>query len=186
MSGNFILIVGPMYSGKTSELISFVEIYTLGRKKIKVFKPIIDDRYSSEYVVSHTGTKIKAIPIKHSKEMYEYLDYDEKAVFVDEVQFFDEELKDVILDLIKKGINVYCSGLDLTYKNNPFNTTILLSAYADEIIKKKAVCHECGEYNGTISFKIVGNGSEIDVGGFEKYIAVCRDCYEKLVAEKEK
>jgi len=184
-SGNLILIVGPMYSGKTSELISFIEIYSLGKKRYKIFKPILDNRYNDTYIVSHSNTSIKAIPINNSKEILSHIDGDEKAVFIDEIQFLDEYLREIVVELINSGIDVYCAGLDLSYKNNPFKVTSLLMAHADTVIKKKAVCHECGEYKGTISYKIVDNGEEIDVGGFEKYIAVCRDCYSKLKQKKE-
>lgn len=183
-SGTLVMIVGPMYSGKTSELLSFIEIYSLGKKKFKAFKPKIDFRYDDSRIVSHSNISVAAYNISKAEEIYSYLDKDEKAVFIDEVQFFDEELRDIVLKLIFSGIDVYCAGLDVSYKNNPFPVTSLLMAHADTIIKKKAVCHECGEYTGTLSYKIVDNGGEIDVGGFEKYIAVCKDCYVKLNKEK--
>jgi len=80
-TGNLVVIVGPMYSGKTSELISFIEIYTLGKKKIKVFKPLLDNRYNETFIVSHSNTSVKAIPINNSAEILPQLDGDEKAVF---------------------------------------------------------------------------------------------------------
>ncbi|UYO99125.1 thymidine kinase [Oceanotoga sp. DSM 15011] len=185
-SGRLVLIVGPMYSGKTSELLSYVEIYHLGKKNYKAFKPSIDNRYDETFIVSHNNTRVKAYPIKEPKEIFKILEGNEKAVFIDEIQFISEELKDIILNLIDKGIDVFCSGLDLSFKNNIFPTTSILMGYADEVIKKKAVCHECGEYTGTISYKTVENGGEIDVGGFDKYIAVCRDCYKKLNEKQKK
>lgn len=82
---------------------------------------------------------------------------------------------------VDKGVDVFCVGLDMSYKHRPFQTTASLMAIADEVIKKKAVCHVCGEYKAVVSHKTVNNsGSEIDVGGMEKYIAVCRECYLKL------
>lgn len=185
-SGRLVVIVGPMYSGKTSELLSYVEIYDLGKKKFKAFKPLIDNRYEDSFIVSHNKTKVKAIPISKPEEILKNIDGDEKAIFIDEIQFINEDLKDIIIDLRNKGLDIYCSGLDLTFKNNVFPTTSVLMSYADEVIKKKAVCHECGEYTGTISYKTIEDEKgEIDVGGFEKYIAVCRDCYSKLNKKKE-
>lgn len=178
--GHFTMIVGPMYSGKTSELISFVEIYTLGRKPVKVFKPVLDDRYGKACIVSHTQAKVDAVPVTSSREIPRFITGDERAVFVDEVQFFDPALSEVLLDLTRRGIDVFCSGLDLNFKNQPFETTMILMAHADTIVKKKAVCHRCGEYEGTISHKTVKSDEEIDVGGFEKYIATCRACYRDL------
>lgn len=184
-TGNLVVIVGPMFSGKTSELISFIEIYNLGKKKIKVFKPMLDTRYNETFIVSHSNSSVEAIPINNSSEIIPQLDGDEKAVFIDEVQFLDESLREVVVEMVNSGKDVYCAGLDLSYKNNPFRVTSLLMAHADTVIKKKAVCHECGEYEGTMTYKTVENGGEIDVGGFEKYIAVCRDCYLKLNKNKQ-
>lgn len=178
--GHFTLVVGPMYSGKTSELISFVEIYTLGRKPVKVFKPVLDDRYGKACIVSHTNAKVDAIAVSASREIPPLITGEEKAVFVDEVQFFDPGLSEVLLDLTRRGIDVFCSGLDLNFRGQPFETTMVLMAHADAIVKKKAVCHRCGEYAGTISHKTVKDDREIDVGGFEKYIAACRACYRAL------
>ncbi len=178
-TGQITVIVGPMYSGKTTELLTYVEIYKLGNKPYKIFKPVIDNRYGEKEIRSHSGMCEKAIPLNHSRMAFEYLK-DEKAVFFDEVQFFDEELSDVAKELRKMGKDIICAGLDMSFKENPFMTTVKLMGLADKVIKKKAVCHECGEYKGIISYKLSGNESEIDVGGMEKYVAVCMDCYEKL------
>ena len=186
-SGSLVVIVGPMYSGKTSELISFIEIYSLGKKKIKAFKPKIDFRYNNTQITSHSKSAVDAIAIAQPREILTYLEGNEKAVFIDEIQFLDETLREVVLEMVESGIDVYCAGLDLSFKAEPFIVTALLMAHADNIIKKKAVCHECGEYNGTLTYKIVGNGDEIiDIGGFDKYIAVCRDCYIKLKKKKRR
>ncbi len=184
-SGKLTVIVGPMFSGKTEELlrrvrISFVEIYALGRKKHQVFKPALDDRYDASRIVSHTQAKVDARAVRHPGEILALLRGDEKAVFVDEIQFLDLSLREVILTLIERGVNVYCSGLDLDFRNQPFPTTMALMAHADEVLKKRAVCHECGEYAGTLSHKLVQDQQVIDVGGDDKYIATCRTCYRRL------
>ena len=180
LSGKLTLIVGPMYSGKTTELLSFVEIYKLGRKKIKVFKPKMDVRYGVDKVRAHSGIEERAVAVERPEEILNIIDGDEKAIFVDEVQFLSTEIYDVAKKLIDNGIDVFCAGLDMTYKQNPFETTSRLLSLADNVIKKRAVCFVCGEHNATLSFKISGEESEIDIGGKEKYIAVCRDCYNKI------
>lgn len=184
MSGKLTVITGPMYSGKTTELLSYIEIYKLGKKKIKVFKPELDTRYGKSVISTHAGDGVDAKPINKAEEIEKEIENDTQAVFVDEIQFLEENLVNVVRKLIDKGIDVFCAGLDLSYKQNPFLTTAKLMAIADTVIKKKAVCHVCGEYNATLSYKIAGEDSEIDVGGMEKYIAVCRDCYNKLLEEK--
>ncbi len=178
-AGQITVIAGPMYSGKTTELLSYVEIYKLGGKPYRIFKPLIDDRYGSEEIRSHSGMTEKAVALKTSAEARHYLN-NEKAIFFDEVQFFDEGLVDVTKQLRKEGRDIICAGIDMSFKENPFDTTVKLMGLADRIIKKKAVCHECGEYNGIITYKLSESQDEIDVGGMEKYIALCMDCYEKL------
>ncbi|MBO8160536.1 MAG: thymidine kinase [Thermosipho sp. (in: Bacteria)] len=180
MVGKITVITGPMYSGKTTELLSFVEIYNIGRKKTIVFKPSIDNRYGIDTVSTHTGFQVKAHRITKASEILDYITEDIDAVFVDEIQFLDVQLVEIAKELVFKGIDVYCAGLDISYLENPFETTSKLLAIADEVIKKRAVCEKCGEHRATYSYKIVPDGGEIDVGGKDKYIAVCRECLKKL------
>ncbi|WP_126992399.1 thymidine kinase [Thermosipho globiformans] len=184
MVGKLTVITGPMYSGKTTELLSFVEIYNIGKKKTIVFKPSIDNRYGEDIVSTHTGFKVKAHKISKSIEILNHISNNIDAVFIDEVQFFDEELINVVRNLIFKGIDVYCAGLDISYLEKPFKTTANLLAMADEVIKKKAVCEKCGEHRATYSFKITQDNKEIDIGGKEKYIALCRECLKKIKVNK--
>lgn len=183
MSGKLTIIVGPMYSGKTTELLSFLEIYKLGRKKTLLFKPALDVRYGVDVVRTHSGLEAQAVSVERSKNMLPHLKEKVDAVFIDEVQFFDKDLVRIVRKLLDENVNVFCAGLDMTFKQNPFETTMLLLALADEVIKKKAVCHLCGEHNATLSYKISDGDAEIDVGGKEKYIAVCRDCYNSMVVK---
>lgn len=180
MAGKLTVIVGPMYSGKTTELLSYMEIYKLGRKKTLLFKPALDVRYGTSVVKTHSGLEAQAVPVEFTKDMLPYLREKVDAVFIDEVQFFDKDLVKLVRKLLDENVNVFCAGLDMTFKQNPFETTMLLLALANEVTKKKAVCHVCGEYNATLTYKISDSDSEIDVGGKEKYIAVCRDCYNRL------
>ncbi|AEH50531.1 thymidine kinase [Pseudothermotoga thermarum] len=186
MAGKLTMIVGPMYSGKTTELLSFVEIYKLGRKKFKVFKPAIDDRYGKSLVKTHTGLEVEAIAVEGSKDIVNLLEEKIDAVFIDEVQFFDKDLVRIVKQLIDSNVDVFCAGLDMTFKQNPFETTAALMAIADEVIKKKAVCEVCGEYKANLTYKVTEEEKEIDIGGKEKYIAVCRDCYNNLSKERIK
>lgn len=185
MAGKLTLIVGPMYSGKTTELLSYVEIYRLGKKKTVVFKPSLDNRYGISVVKTHAGLEVEAIALERAQDVPKYVVRPVDAVFVDEVQFFDKDLVRIVKDFLDNNVNVFCAGLDMTFKQNPFETTILLMALANEIIKKRAVCNVCGEYNATLTYKLVQDDAEIDVGGKEKYIAVCRDCYNKLSKSKK-
>lgn len=171
-----------MYSGKTTELLNFAEIYEIGRKKTLIFKPAIDTRYSADDVVTHKFHKMPARVVKDTKELFEYyqtLKDKPDAVFIDEVHFFDAELAVIVKKIALDGVDVYCAGLDMSYLWEPFETTAKLMALADEVIKKKAVCEVCGEYKATLSYKLKSNGGVFDVGGKDKYIAVCKECYER-------
>ena len=186
--GKLTVIVGPMYSGKTTELLNYAEIYELGRKKILILKPQIDTRYSKDDVVTHKFFKMPARAIKDVQEMEEYyksLNEKPDAIFIDEVHFFDSSLTKLVKEITKDGVDVYCAGLDMNYLWDPFETTAMLMAVADEVIKKRAVCEVCGEYKGTLSYKKKSNGGIFDVGGKEKYIAVCKECYEELKSKEE-
>ncbi|AMW32692.1 thymidine kinase [Fervidobacterium islandicum] len=180
--GKLTVITGPMYSGKTTELLNFAEIYEIGRKKTLIFKPAIDTRYSADDVVTHKFHKMPARVVKDTKELFEYyqtLKDKPDAVFIDEVHFFDAELAVIVKKIALDGVDVYCAGLDMSYLWEPFETTAKLMALADEVIKKKAVCEVCGEYKATLSYKLKSNGGVFDVGGKDKYIAVCKECYER-------
>ncbi|MGC9771590.1 thymidine kinase [Fervidobacterium islandicum] len=180
--GKLTVITGPMYSGKTTELLNFAEIYEIGRKKTLIFKPAIDTRYSADDVVTHKFHKMPARVVKDTKQLFEYyqtLKEKPDAVFIDEVHFFDAELAVIVKKIALDGVDVYCAGLDMSYLWEPFETTAKLMALADEVIKKKAVCEVCGEYKATLSYKLKSNGGVFDVGGKDKYIAVCKECYER-------
>ena len=94
MAGKLTVIVGPMYSGKTSELLSLVEIHSLGKKRFLVFKPTIDNRYSTDHVVSHTGQNVSAIPVKDSVELLRKFNEETariNAICIDEVNIFNSK-----------------------------------------------------------------------------------------------
>lgn len=182
--GKLVLVVGPMYSGKTSELLNYINVYRIGGKSYKIFKISKDSRYSSTEIVSHRGHKETAIVVPDSEKLISYVTLNDHAVFIDEIQFFNEKIIDRIKEMISSGLDVYCSGLDISYKNNPFDITGKLMCLADEIIKKKAVCYMCKEYNATVSHRTVsGTDSEVDIGGAEKYVAVCKNCYHNVSKE---
>lgn len=181
--GKVTVIVGPMYSGKTTELLTYAEIYEIGRKRVMLFKPKLDVRYSDHEIVTHKLFKVGARAIEGVDRLLEFYRISEPkpdAVFIDEAHFFESRLAAVVKEISLAGTDVYCAGLDLNYLWEPFETTALLMALADEVIKKKAVCEICGEYTATLSHKKLANGNVIDVGGKEKYIAVCKTCYQSL------
>lgn len=180
--GYIEVAIGPMYSGKSEELIRRMKRAKIAKQKIIVFKPAIDNRYSKEDVVSHSGDSIGAIPIKESKDIYGYLDEDTQVVGIDEVQFFDEKIVDIAIDLADKGVRVICAGLDMDFRGEPFGPTPKLLAVAEFVDKLQAVCSVCGQ-PATRSQRLINEKPAkygdpiIQVGAVERYEARCRECH---------
>ncbi|MGL4911994.1 MAG: thymidine kinase [Romboutsia sp.] len=180
--GYIEVVIGPMYSGKSEELIRRIKRARIAKQNIVVFKPQIDDRYSKENVVSHSGDSVGAIPISNSKDIYNHIDSKTQVVGIDEVQFFDEEIVNIAVDLAYKGIRVIAAGLDMDFKGEPFGPTPKLLAIAEFVDKIQAICSVCGQ-PATRSQRLI-NGEParyddpiIQVGAVESYEARCRKCH---------
>lgn len=177
------VICGPMFAGKSEELIRRANRLTYAKKKYLVFKPLIDNRYSENQVVSHNKRSLNSINITCAKEIYDHINDDLDAVLIDEIQFLDKEIVNVADDLANKGFRVICGGLDMDFKNEPFENTALLLAKAEKIDKLTAICVVCGEA-ATRSQRLVNGlpASEdddiISVGGKESYEPRCRKCHK--------
>lgn len=180
--GYIEVVIGPMYSGKSEELIRRIKRAEIAKQNIVVFKPKIDDRYSKEDVVSHSGDSVGAIPINNANEIYNYIDEKTQVVGIDEVQFFDEEIIKIAVNLADKGIRVIAAGLDMDFKGEPFGPTPKLLAVAEFVDKIQAICSVCGQ-PATRSQRLI-NGEParyddpiIQVGAVESYEARCRKCH---------
>ncbi len=177
------VVVGPMFAGKSEELIRRLRRLDYAHKKYLVFKPKIDDRYSKDEVVSHLKNKAKAIPIKEGKEILSYVKEDTEVVGIDEVQFFDEGIIDVCETLANRGIRVIAAGLDTDFRGEPFPISASLLARAEFVTKLTAICVKCGA-PATMTQRIVNGvpASKTDpvvlVGGTESYEPRCRHCHE--------
>ena len=180
--GYIEVVVGPMYSGKSEELIRRLKRAKIAKQNVVVFKPVIDDRYSKEDVVSHSGYTINAIPIKDSSEINKYINEDTQVVGIDEVQFFDDKIVDMAIGLADKGIRVIAAGLDMDFKGEPFGPTPRLLAVAEFVDKIQAICSVCGQPATRSQRLINGEPAKYDepiiqVGAVESYEARCRKCH---------
>lgn len=180
--GYIEIVIGPMYSGKSEELIRRLKRAKIAKQNVVVFKPLIDDRYSKEDVVSHSGYAINAIPIKDSSKMEKYINEDTQVVGIDEVQFFDNEVVDMAIKLADKGIRVIAAGLDMDFKGEPFGPTPKLLAVAEFVDKIQAICSVCGQPATRSQRLINGKPAKYDepiiqVGAVESYEARCRKCH---------
>lgn len=171
MRGSLTVITGPMFAGKTTELLDLYERYGGA-----LFKPKFDVRYSMDDVVSHDGVCHKAFAISSISDIAE-VNETEKPYFVDEVQFLDGDrydgdfLEDVKL-LLSHGVNFYVSGLDMDWQGNPFPVTAGLMGMADRVVKVTAYCGECGEPAGK-TFKRVQDDKAVELGADDLYDARC-------------
>ena len=180
--GYIEVVVGPMYSGKSEELIRRLKRAKIAKQNIIVFKPHIDDRYSKKDVVSHSGNSIEAIPIEKSSDIYDLIDEDVQVVGIDEVQFFDENIVNIAVDLANKGVRVIAAGLDMDFKGEPFGPTPRLLAVAEFVDKIQAICSVCGQPATRSQRLINGEPAKYDkpiiqVGAVESYEARCRKCH---------
>lgn len=180
--GSLEVICGSMFSGKSEELIRRLKRSQLAKRNVLSFKHSLDDRNHIEYVVSHNGNKLKAIPINDPNTILELTSPEVEIIGIDEVQFFPEDIINVICTLVEQGKRVVTAGLDLTFNRTPFGPLPLLLAIADKITKLKAICMECGK-EAHFTQRLVNNkparfdDPTVMVGAEEQYQARCRDCH---------
>jgi len=177
--GRLEVITGPMFCGKTDELLRRLRRAIIAKQKIQVFKPGFDIRYSSEKVTSHAGNEYNAHPVENISEVPTLLLDDVTLVAIDEAQFFGEQIIDVIQALVDKGIRVIVAGLDMDFRGEPFGQMPVLLAQAEIVDKLHAICMVCGEEATRTQRLVDGNPAYYDdpiiiVGASEMYEARCR------------
>lgn len=187
--GYLEVIAGPMYCGKTEELIRQVKRATIGKKKVQVFKPAIDLRYGRDKkLYSHAGITFDSEMVKSAREILPFVQKVTDVVAIDEAQHLGEELVEVVETLLTQGKQVIVTGLALTFDRKPFTPVPALMAMADKVTKLSAICSHCGEE--AVYHKRVGNVAttanslepdpafiaKLDDAVFE---ARCRRCWKK-------
>lgn len=179
--GKVTAILGNMYAGKSTSLLNKLNRAKIAKKKVFLYKPSIDNRYSTTSVVSHDGHSFPATIIDSYKDLYECVDQDADVVGIDEVQFFDPEIWRAINFLASNGTDVIVSGLSTDFMGQPFETSARIAMIADVIEKLTAVCVKCGEdavwTQMVSSGKEVTDGERVQVGGSELYEPRCRRCF---------
>jgi thymidine kinase len=177
------VITGSMFCGKTDELIRRLRRATIARQKVQVFKPALDYRYNEHKVTSHAGSDFEAIPIDEAGQILTKLDDETTVVAVDEAQFFDDRLIDIVQDLADKGLRVVVAGLDTNFRGEPFGPMPVLMAKAERVDKLHAICMVCGEPASRTQRLVNGVPAKYDdpvviVGASEMYEARCRQHHE--------
>ena len=177
-SGRIEVICGSMFSGKTAELLRRMERARLAKLSTILVKPVIDDRYSVNNVVSHNKTSAHAIPVGKSAEILGLIDHSIEVLGVDEAQFFDPGIIHVVKEIANRGIVVIVAGLDTDYRYEAFGSMPTLLAIADDVQKLHAICMRCGE-DACRTQRLSNSGDQIQVGEMDAYEARCRNCYEE-------
>ncbi len=183
-SGCIEVICGSMFSGKTEELIRRLRRAQFANQKIAIFKPSIDVRYSDVDVVSHDLHKIISKPIQDASDMLK-IDSGVQVVGIDEAQFFGENLVEVCQALANRGVRVIVAGLDTDFAGKPFGPIPALMAVAEDVQKVHAICVRCGSL-ANHSHRLTHSKALVELGEKDKYEPLCRDCYNKALAEEER
>ncbi len=174
--GSIEVVCGPMFSGKTEELIRRVKRAQIAKQRIQIFKPSIDNRYDDEMVVSHSSLKIMSTPVDSSEQILSMIKDSTRVVAIDEVQFFDNNIVEVVRRLANRGHRVICAGLDLDFKAKPFGPMPNLLCIADDVTKIHSICTVCGS-PATRSYRLTEADGTVLVGESDLYEARCRSHY---------
>ncbi|GGN33756.1 thymidine kinase [Deinococcus daejeonensis] len=192
--GHLEVIVGPMFSGKSEELIRRVTRAVIARQRVSVFKPALDDRYHDTAVASHAGRTVNAVAVRGAADIRAHLsgegtllhaqgDTLPDVVGIDEVQFLDPAIIPLALELADAGVRVILAGLDQDFRAEPFGFMPELLARAESVEKLTAICTVCGAPATRSQRLIGGQPARFDdpvvlVGAEESYEARCRVHHE--------
>jgi len=171
------VICGPMFSGKSEELIRRIRRAEIARLRIQLFKPAVDSRYSNDEIVSHSRQRLPSRPVRDSAEIMSLVEDKTEVVGIDEAQFFDAGLPDVCNRLANLGKRVIVAGLDMDYRGEPFGPMPHLMAIAEYVTKQLAICVRCGN-PANHTQRLTADRDTIVVGAQETYEARCRRCFE--------
>lgn len=176
-----VLNVGGMFSGKSTELQRQGKRHELRGHSVLYVKPKMDNRYSEDEIVTHDGEKIKAISIDTDKPdelLFITRIMQTQVICIDEIQFFDLHIIEIIDGLLKLGKRIYCSGLDLDFEGKPFEVTAFLMAKADQVKKLHAVCDSCGN-DAWVTPRKSDEKQTVKLGEKDDYYPLCRACFNK-------
>ena len=178
------VIVGPMFSGKSEELIRRLRRAEYGKQRVQIFKPVIDQRYSKNGIVSHSGLEIASELISTGSEILDRVAPRTEVVGIDEAQFLGDSILDACSRLADLGKRVIVTGLDTDFMGRPFEPMPRLLAVAEEITKLLAICMRCGN-PAVHTQRLVASEELIVVGATGMYEARCRRCFEPQLAHQK-
>ncbi len=175
------VITGSMFSGKSEELIRRLRRVQIARQKVQIFKPIVDDRFSEDHIISHSDMRIGSQNVPSSDDLVRLVASETEVVGIDEGQFFDAHLPAVCNTLADSGRRVIVAGLDQDYLGRPFEPMPQLLAIAEYITKTLAICVVCGD-PANHTQRLVTSSDRVLVGAHGVYEARCRHCFDPTLA----
>jgi thymidine kinase len=178
------VVVGPMFSGKSEELIRRLRRAEIGKQRVQIFKPVIDQRYTKNGIVSHSGLEIASELVQSGGEVLARVAPRTEVVGIDEAQFLGDSVVDSCVKLADLGKRVIVTGLDTDFMGRPFEPIPRLLAVAEEITKLLAICVRCGN-PAVHTQRIVASEELIVVGATGMYEARCRRCFEPQLAQQK-
>lgn len=176
------VIVGPMFSGKSEELIRRLRRAEIARQRVQIFKPKIDERYAANEIVSHSGLGIPSEAVSKGEDVLALVLPRTEVVGIDEAQFLGDELVNVCTKLADTGKRVIVAGLDTDYRGRPFEPMPRLLSVAEEITKLLAICVRCGN-PAVHTQRLVESEELVVVGAGGMYEARCRRCFEQNISQ---
>ena len=176
------VVCGPMFSGKSEELIRRLRRAEIARQRVQIFKPGIDQRYSDDHIVSHSELRIRSESVRDAAEVQARLDVRTEVIGLDEAQFLGPEIVDIVVRLADMGKRIIIAGLDTDYLGRPFHPMPELLAVADEITKTLAICMQCGN-PAKHTQRLIDSEDLVVVGAAGMYEARCRRCFEPNLAK---
>jgi thymidine kinase len=179
------VIAGSMFSGKSEELIRRLRRAQIARQQVQIFKPQVDNRFSDDYIVSHSDMRIPSETVADSSALVAAVHQATEVVGIDEGQFFDAQLPAACTALASQGKRVIVAGLDQDYLGRPFEPMPQLLAIAEFITKTRAICVVCGD-PANHTQRLVASSDRVLVGAGGVYEARCRHCFDPALAQVEK
>ena len=179
------VITGSMFSGKSEELIRRLRRAQIARQKVQIFKPLVDNRFSDDHIVSHSDMRIASCAVPGSDDLIRSVDDDTEVVGIDEGQFFDQKLPAACNTLAGRGKRVIVAGLDQDFLGRPFEPMPQLLAIAEYITKTLAICVVCGD-PANHTQRLVASSDRVLVGAGGIYEARCRRCFDPKLAAVER
>jgi thymidine kinase len=176
------VITGSMFSGKSEELIRRLRRAQIARQKVQIFKPLVDNRFSDDHIVSHSDMRIASSAVRSSDELARSVDDDTEVVGIDEGQFFDLNLPAACNTLADRGKRVIVAGLDQDFLGRPFEPMPQLLAIAEYITKTLAICMVCGA-PANHTQRLVASSERVLVGAQGTYEARCRRCFDPRLGQ---